>query len=110
MLFISYLNIIYSVIEDDEVEMALALDQSKSTEAGTANNTETNTNGAPQYVGEDMARFKYPRLLLERILMNKRKNRELEIKSTQLRKQAARMNQQYRLSTATTSSETIEIS
>lgn len=104
-----YFDYNHSVIEDEDVDIAMALNQSKPSEVEAANDSATNSNGLPSYTVQDEARFRYPKFLLERILLNKRTNEELKIKEAEIKKRALKMNKQHRLSLATTSSETIEI-
>lgn len=61
-------------------------------------------------VSKDGSAFHYPRMLLNRILANKRKNEELELETVRMKKLCVKMYQQIRLSRATTTGETIEIS
>lgn len=92
----------------------MAINASETPETATAANDAGNANGSSEnkneYAGKDESKLKYPRMLLERILANKRKNAELEIEATQLKKIYHKLKQQVRLQDATVSNETIEIS
>lgn len=92
----------------------MAINASETPETATAANNSGNANGSSEnkneYAGKDESKLKYPRMLLERILANKRKNAELEIEATQLKKIYHKLKQQVRLQDATVSNETIEIS
>lgn len=91
----------------------------ESTEANgktvTTSTRVSNTTEAARklYMVKDEGQLKFPHLLLERILRNKRKNEELELEYQRLRKERIKMNQTLvarRLAKATLSNETIEIS
>lgn len=98
--------------------MVMAIEQHKSSEneaTGATDDTEApdpNTNSAPlpQYNVRDEAVFKFPRMLLERILANKQLIKDLEGTAAHLKKQCYQMSKEYRLQHATTSAETIDIS
>ncbi|XP_031621665.1 uncharacterized protein LOC116339768 [Contarinia nasturtii] len=102
------------VIEDEDAEIARALKSSDietSSAAPTTSSKVSDTNGVQmqQYV-IDESRFDYPRRLLERIKEKKRQNKELAISMNKWKKIAMKMNQEYRLQTATVINETIDIS
>lgn len=113
-----YFHHFYSVIDDEEADIAMAIEQLKSPKNEATETTETpepkieNTNDAPlpQYNVRNEAVFKFPRMLLDRILANKQLIKELEGTAAQLKKQCYQMSKDYRLQHATTSNETIDIS
>lgn len=63
-----------------------------------------------QYTLKDPNMLKHPRILLERILANKKINEKLKIECARVKKLSFQLNKEYRLKHATTSTETIEIS
>lgn len=99
------------MIEDEESEIAKALGESNTVES-SASSTMISSNGTPKsvYVVKNESAFKYPKMLLERILTNKRKNEELELEAKRRKRLCIKMYQQIRLQKATTTGETIEIS
>lgn len=101
---------VHSVIEDEEAEMAKAIKSSDDTEESSATLTNKNGDEMQLYTVKDECAFKFPRMLLARILDKKRQNDELSAELTKWKKMAIKMNQQYRLQRATTSTETIDIS
>ncbi|XP_055313503.1 uncharacterized protein LOC129574899 [Sitodiplosis mosellana] len=98
------------VIEDEEVEIAMAIKTSEDTDDANATTTNKNDDQKPLYTVQDERAFKFPRMLLARIIEKKRQNDEFSTELTKWKKIALKMNQQYRLQRATTSMETIDIS
>lgn len=80
-------------------------------ESGSTCTQTVSANGVPKnvYVVKNESAFQYPKLLLERILANKRKNDELELEAAQMKRICIKMRQKVRLQRATTIGETIEI-
>lgn len=62
------------------------------------------------YSVKDHMAFKFPRTLLERILLKKKQNETLAIELAEWRKKHLKLNQQHRLQSAKIIEETIEIS
>lgn len=102
---------VHSVIDDEEVEIAMAMKTNDDVD-DDANVTASIKNGdqMQQYSVRDESAYKFPRILMERILEKKRVNEALEAEVAKWKKMAHKLNQQYRLQRATTTSETIDIS
>lgn len=92
-------------IEDEESEIAKAIGETNSASVLSSNENLKNA-----YIVRNDSAFQYPRMLLDRILGNKRKNEELELEAARMKKICIKMYQNIRLQSATSSGETIEIS
>lgn len=102
------------------MEIVNAIDESKTVDDSLNEELQPstsvlNTNGTPKnvYIVKNNSAYKYPRLLLQRILTNKRKNEELRLSVERWKKVCIKINQENvinRLQKATTTGETIEIS
>lgn len=105
-LFLNFILIFsHSVIEDEEIEIAKAMKISEDVDDANVNAQNKNV-----YSVKDPMAYKYPRILLERILLKKKENETLSAELAELKKKAFKLNQQYRLKSATTSNEIFEIS
>lgn len=114
---------VYRTNDEDDPELIKAIMESKFSETSRTNEetatTSTiamnSTNGTPKclYTVKDENFYLYPQRLLERILENKRKNDELEIKYEKLKQEFTKLEKESvarRLKKAKIISETIEIS
>lgn len=114
------LIVICRVNDDDDPELIRAINESKCAEstetneqpAATTSVIDTNGTQKQLYVVKDENAYNYPKVLLDRVLKNKRKNYDLESELLKLKRVCNELRQENltrRLQSATIS-ETIELS